>query len=90
MRSGSLPVSRSPLSRQGSADNLPTRSVRAESYSPEPSPKVELDPEAERKMTPPIPDWILSAGSRTSLSGYQGRKLKAADRQEAETSGGQI
>ena len=30
----------------------------------------------ERKMTPPIPEWILSAGSRTSLSGYNSRKLK--------------
>jgi hypothetical protein len=27
-------------------------------------------------MTPPIPDWILSAGTRSSLSGYNSRKLK--------------
>lgn len=32
----------------------------------------------ERKMTPPIPEWILSAGSRTSLSGYNSRKLRIA------------
>jgi hypothetical protein len=30
--------------------------------------------EGERKMTPPIPDWILSAGQRLSLVGYNNRK----------------
>jgi hypothetical protein len=29
-----------------------------------------------RKMTPPIPDWIMSAGSRSSLNGYKRRTLK--------------
>jgi hypothetical protein len=28
----------------------------------------------ERKMTPPIPDWVLGAGHRGSLVGYQKRK----------------
>ncbi|CAK7214117.1 hypothetical protein SBRCBS47491_002040 [Sporothrix bragantina] len=37
------------------------------------------DSNAERKMTPPIPEWILSAGSRTSLSGYQSRKVRVQD-----------
>ncbi|KAI0856581.1 hypothetical protein F4860DRAFT_397247 [Xylaria cubensis] len=59
MRSASSPNSPSPLgplSRQGSY----------ESFQMMPSPV-----EVERKMTPPIPDWVLNAGSRTSLAGYQ-------------------
>lgn len=37
------------------------------------------DSNTERKMTPPIPEWILSAGARTSLSGYQSRKVRVQD-----------
>ncbi|CAK7265513.1 hypothetical protein SEPCBS57363_001622 [Sporothrix epigloea] len=33
------------------------------------------DSNTERKMTPPIPEWILGAGSRTSLSDYMSRKV---------------
>ncbi|KAK1769084.1 hypothetical protein QBC33DRAFT_341165 [Phialemonium atrogriseum] len=79
MRSDSLPVVRSPLSQHGSLDDLKTRSERAASHSPEPTQEMEgLGSESERKMTPPIPDWILSAGSRMSLSGYHSRKLRSA------------
>lgn len=28
----------------------------------------------ERTLTPPIPDWIMGAGSRTSFVGYTARK----------------
>jgi hypothetical protein len=28
----------------------------------------------ERKMTPPIPDWILAAGQRASLTQYHARR----------------
>jgi hypothetical protein len=35
--------------------------------------------ETERKMTPPIPDWIMSAGSRLSMAGYNRRKSKSAN-----------
>lgn len=28
----------------------------------------------ERKMTPPIPDWIMTAGMRSSMTGYNSRK----------------
>jgi hypothetical protein len=83
MRSGSLPVVSSPLSRQGSFDNF-QREARG-SVSPSISPDLPEEPEeeqetivqdTERKMTPPIPDWVLSAGSRLSLSG---RKLTVTD-----------
>jgi len=68
MRSGSLPNSPSPLSRQGSY----------ESFRKTPSPNYDrLRPEEaaeERKMTPPIPEWVLNAGSKTSLAEYPSKR----------------
>ncbi|KAI2639908.1 hypothetical protein GGS26DRAFT_587360 [Hypomontagnella submonticulosa] len=79
MRSGSLPTGPGNLSRQGSYD----------SFRKTPSPNADrLRPEelaGERKMTPPIPEWILSAGSRTSLTEYQTKRLR--DRESAEEIG---
>ncbi|KAK4175014.1 hypothetical protein QBC36DRAFT_332311 [Triangularia setosa] len=80
MRSGSLPGVPSPLSRQGSCDSF---HHKTDGHSPEIREEDEyLTPEgttpvleSERKMTPPIPDWILSAGSRTSLTTYHSRKI---------------
>lgn len=75
MRSGSLPCKRSPLSRNGSLENIHAIYAKDEG-SPELESRGEIEEEElERKMTPPIPDWILSAGSRTSLTDYQSRKL---------------
>lgn len=71
MRSGSLPTTPSPLSRQGSYD-----SFRKKTPSPNTerlAPPEELE---ERKMTPPIPEWILNAGSSTSLNESTSRKLR--------------
>ncbi|OIW33890.1 hypothetical protein CONLIGDRAFT_200632 [Coniochaeta ligniaria NRRL 30616] len=86
MRSGSLPTAPSPLSRQGSLDDFRLgRAERGSSVSPSVSPELREEPEeeeekgTERKMTPPIPDWILSAGSRLSMAGYKSRKLRSTD-----------
>ncbi|EFW99196.1 hypothetical protein CMQ_5617 [Grosmannia clavigera kw1407] len=105
IRSGSLPVVSSPLSRQGSFDDFAVKRALAGSPSalgdnggggiargrPLASDMLhdkeeEVDEEvgtrekqlrlAERNMTPPIPDWILSAGTRTSLSGYESRNSR--------------
>ncbi|KAK3322317.1 hypothetical protein B0H66DRAFT_601782 [Apodospora peruviana] len=74
MRSGSLPAVPSPLSTKGSFDSFHRR---VDSTSPELREEDEVVTEGEeRKMTPPIPDWILSAGSRTSLTGYNSRKIR--------------
>ncbi|KAF2962908.1 hypothetical protein GQX73_g10668 [Xylaria multiplex] len=66
MRSGSLP---SPLSRQGSRDSFRKTSNTNNDR---------LQPEGvvgeERKMTPPIPDWVLNAGSKSSLAEYNKRE----------------
>ncbi|KAK3375105.1 hypothetical protein B0H63DRAFT_267491 [Podospora didyma] len=84
MRSGSLPAVPSPLSRQGSLESF---HKRAESSSPEIREEDETAQEAEeRKMTPPIPDWILSAGCRTSLTGYNSRKLRTPGGEEETSS----
>ncbi|CAJ2507025.1 Uu.00g082110.m01.CDS01 [Anthostomella pinea] len=79
MRSDSLPASRSPLSRQGSRDSSLT--------TPRPSEDghLRIEEVEERKMTPPIPDWILSAGSRTSLTEYQLRKQRDRDATPSDT-----
>lgn len=60
MRSGSLPASPSPLTYFDSINNDPVRRI--------PTPP-------SREMTPPIPDFILTAGARASLMGYGRRKL---------------
>ncbi len=77
MRSGSLPAVPSPLSRQGSFGDFGLRANRSAADLREEL--EESDLETERKMTPPIPDWILSAGSRTSLYGYRSRKVRIED-----------
>lgn len=92
MRSGSLPGVPSPLSRQGSVESFHRK---PDTHSPEIREEDEyLTPEettpvleTERKMTPPIPDWILSAGSRTSLTTYHSRKIHLPCSSE-EASGG--
>lgn len=61
MRSGSLPNSPSPLSRRGSYESCrKTPSPNSDHLRPEDV----AEEEEERKMTPPIPEWILNAGSR--------------------------
>lgn len=75
LRSESLPTAPSPLSRADSCDSGLHR--RAGSSSPEireHDEAVVVGTDTERKMTPPIPDWILTAGSRSSLTGYHSRK----------------
>ncbi|KAL0931985.1 uncharacterized protein CTRU02_212938 [Colletotrichum truncatum] len=80
MRSGSLPSGPSPLSRTNSVENFfpngePVKEEKAELESPQ---EKDEDP-TERQMTPPIPEWILTAGARTSLHGYQTRKHRVED-----------
>jgi hypothetical protein len=81
MRSGSLPTTSSPLSRQGSIDSMNSKnSVSPASGGGRLSP-IPIEPfeDLERQMTPPLPDWILNAGSRTSLTDYHLRKQRDKD-----------
>lgn len=83
LRSGSIPVAPSPLSRSGSQESFGRKSpstsavLSMDTPSPiTPNSFESIDPtEEERKMTPPIPEWILTAGSRNSLTEYQTRKV---------------
>lgn len=81
MRSGSLPTTPSPLSRQGSFESASVKKQVDEQGSIAEVEEVdeEQGTRSERMMTPPIPEWILSAGARTSLTGYNSRKLKTED-----------
>ena len=77
MRSGSLPSSPSPLGL--SSPNYFYDALETVEREPEPEPKVEID----RELTPPIPDFILSAGSRTSFIGYGRRKSENKERDDS-------
>ena len=71
MRSGSLPSS--PLLHSSSLDSFKRTMEKEEKRDVEREQEVEDD--IERKLTPPIPDWILGAGARERLSsGYNSRK----------------
>lgn len=67
MRSGSLPSTPSPLGHSRSLDDMASTLKDDDESGRSPSPP-------EREMTPPIPDWILGAGPRNSLTGYSRRK----------------
>ncbi|KAK8139161.1 hypothetical protein PG984_002541 [Apiospora sp. TS-2023a] len=81
MRSGSMISARSPLSRTNSRESIqkslaPSLASIASSLTPS-SERLDAPPaDTDRQMTPPLPEWILNAGSRTSLTEYEVRKLR--------------
>lgn len=83
MRSGSLPAVSSPLTTQGSFESFPHVNTKSFSTASDESKSdesiEELDEMPEREITPPIPEYILNAGSRTSLHGYEVRKTQSRD-----------
>ncbi|KXJ94299.1 hypothetical protein Micbo1qcDRAFT_193508 [Microdochium bolleyi] len=70
MRSSSLNGTTRSLSRQGSFESFSRKTI----HGSEDSTLVESMDEVD--MVPPIPAWVLGAGSRTSLHEYQTRRLK--------------
>jgi len=68
MRSESLPSS--PMPHSPSLDSIRRALEKEERETLE-------EEEVERTLTPPIPDWILGAGPRSSFSGYNSRKGKS-------------
>ena len=58
--------SSSPLKHSNSLDNIRWPIGDEDEETPEES--------EERTITPPIPDWIMTAGSRSSLVGYNARR----------------
>ena len=61
MRSSSLQTGRSPLSRQTSLENAKLGRQSA-------LPEEEEAANSARKMTPPVPDWLLNPGMQASLA----------------------
>lgn len=83
MRSGSCPNSPSPLGQsslsvfgQASPENQNYFFDAMETLSPKlcADDSDEPDENGDRKMTPPIPDFILGAGARSSFLGFEQRK----------------
>lgn len=93
LRSGSLPAVSSPLTMNGSFESFSHINPKSLSTASDLSSNGggggggpgsissvdEGDETPERKITPPIPEFILNAGSRTSLHGYQVRKTHSRD-----------
>lgn len=73
MRSGSLPKSPSPLIHSNSIDGLSMQN-RLSVADSDASATSTIREDVEREMTPPIPEWILGAGSRSSMTVYTRRK----------------
>ncbi|KAH6888633.1 hypothetical protein B0T10DRAFT_562204 [Thelonectria olida] len=70
-RVSSNPIFSSPLSHDGNESSL---SIREED---ETETEVDTTPSpSERTVTPPIPDWVLGAGTRSSWAGYNVRKVR--------------
>lgn len=81
MRSDSLPVASSPLTRTGSFDTFgdANKSFSMASDGSKSDDSRDAGEAPERNVTPPIPDYILNAGSSTSLHAYQTRKTQSRE-----------
>jgi hypothetical protein len=81
MRSDSLPVASSPLTRTGSFDTFgdANKSFSMASDGSKSDDSGDGGEAPERNVTPPIPDYILNAGSSTSLHAYQTRKTQSRE-----------
>ncbi|MCJ1239878.1 hypothetical protein MMC14_007876 [Varicellaria rhodocarpa] len=89
MRSGSLPSSPSPLG-PSSPTALGIFSSSSSFFDSSPATESECEG-VEEPPTPPIPDFILTAGSRTSFLGYGRRKSRGeseADEKEDQNQNG--
>ncbi|KAI1818989.1 hypothetical protein F4861DRAFT_201317 [Xylaria intraflava] len=70
MRNGTLPNSKSPLSRQGSYESFrKTPSPNHDHTRPE-----DVAGGKERRLTPPLPEWILNGGSGTSIAEHERKR----------------
>ncbi|KAF7532338.1 hypothetical protein G7Z17_g13651 [Cylindrodendrum hubeiense] len=74
-RVSSNPLFSSPLSTRDSTvrDEQSSISITEEESDTETEP---TPTPSERSMTPPIPEWVMGAGTRSSWTGYNSRKVK--------------
>lgn len=79
MRSATSFATSSPLAQQTSFESFQaTRKFDRSSSGLREEPEESVT-DTERKLTPPIPEWVMAAGSRTSLTDYNNRKSRIAD-----------
>ncbi|KAG5931296.1 hypothetical protein E4U53_001840 [Claviceps sorghi] len=68
LRSGSLPVVRSPLmNQQAGVDSLEQNRTRDDKGVPQ----KDVSSRDERRMTPPIPEWLLSPTMKANLESFK-------------------
>ncbi|KAK2592171.1 hypothetical protein QQS21_010131 [Conoideocrella luteorostrata] len=78
LRSGSLPVGRSPLTHYASSESIqPQRKMKDDGDVG----RSTSGARGERKMTPPVPEWLLSPSMKASLESFK----EQDDDGEAET-----
>ena len=82
LRSGSLPGSSSPLAHSASMDSI-RRRLALEEQDQIAEEDGELETGSERTITPPIPQWIMEAGKRSSMGVYQTRKKNVGQARDA-------
>ncbi|KAI8671397.1 hypothetical protein NCS57_00614800 [Fusarium keratoplasticum] len=87
MRAVSNPVVPSPLSHRDSMDSRRLRDEQA-SIREETEAEASSQTSSERPITPPIPEWVLGAGSRSSWTGYNSRKVRSDSDSEGEAKNG--
>lgn len=82
-RVSSNPVFSSPLSTRDSTPYDERSSIAEEGTDTETVTDPTPTP-SERTMTPPIPEWVMGAGTRSSWTGYNSRKVKVEDEESTE------
>ncbi|OAA38049.1 hypothetical protein NOR_06794 [Metarhizium rileyi] len=83
LRSGSLPLIHSPLVPQTSFDSLRQSKMRDDGDIGRRS----YGAQSERKMTPPIPEWLLSPSMKASLESF--KEQKQSQDEEIKEGGGE-
>ncbi|KAM0559546.1 hypothetical protein ACHAPJ_004069 [Fusarium lateritium] len=75
LRAASTPVVPSPLSHRGSME-MRRQWDEQESIMEEQEAETNSQMSSERPLTPPIPEWVMGAGARSSWTDYNSRRIK--------------
>ncbi|KAF4975852.1 hypothetical protein FZEAL_7408 [Fusarium zealandicum] len=88
LRAASTPVVPSPLSHRDSMDSRRQQDEQ-DSIREDQETETASQTSSERPLTPPIPEWVMGAGARSSWTGYNSRKVKLDSDSEGEPQGEQ-
>ncbi|KAF4958624.1 hypothetical protein FSARC_10971 [Fusarium sarcochroum] len=81
LRAASTPVVPSPLSHRGSLE-MRRQWDEQESIMEEHEAETDSQISSERPLTPPIPEWVMGAGARSSWTDYNSRKTKTDEEED--------